>query len=252
DYLVQPGGPPTQDVRALARDGVQMRLRTAVREAVEKDAPVTVTGAHVRRGKAYQRVRVSVEPLKGSRDTEGLLLVSFADEPVRGPRVPAATARREAEEPSVRQLEDELTTTKENLHSTIEELQGSNQELRVANEEVMSANEELQSTNEELQTSKEELQSVNEELNTVNAQLASKVTELEQTNNDLDNLLASTNVPTVFLDVQLHVRRFTPNATRLFSLIPSDVGRPIGDVTQKYADQDLLRDAEAVLVQHTP
>jgi two-component system CheB/CheR fusion protein len=251
DYLLQPGGPPTQDVRALARDGVQTRLRTAIREALEKDAPVTLTGAQVRRGKAYQRVRVSVEPLKGARDTEGLLLVSFEDEPGGRPRVPAA-ARREAEEPLVRRLEDELTTTKENLHSTIEELQGSNQELRVANEEVMSANEELQSSNEELQTAKEELQSVNEEMHTINAQLASKVTELEQTNDDLDNLLASTNVPTLFLDAQLRVRRFTPNATRLFSLIPSDIGRPIGDVTQKYADQDLLRDAEAVLVQHTP
>jgi PAS domain-containing protein len=252
DYLVQPGGPPTQDVRTLARDGVRTRLGTAVREALEKDVPVTVTGAQVRRGKAYQRVHITVEPLHGSRDTDGLLLVSFADESPRGPHTPAAVARREAQKPLVRQLEDELTTTKENLHSTIDELQGSNQELRVANEEVMSANEELQSTNEELQTSKEELQSVNEELNTVNAQLASKVTELEQTNNDLDNLLASTNVPTLFLDAELHVRRFTPNATRLFSLIPSDIGRSIGDVTQKYTDQDLLRDAEAVLVQLTP
>src|SRR6185295_1916758 len=131
-------------------------------------------------------------------------------------------------------------------------VQSSNQELRVANEEVMSANEELQSTNEELQTSKEELQSVNEELNTVNAQLASKVAELEETNNDLDNLLASTNVPTLFLDAELRVRRFTANATRLFNLIVSDVGRPLGDVTQKYADRDLLGDAETVLVQPTP
>jgi two-component system, chemotaxis family, CheB/CheR fusion protein len=251
DYLVQPDGPPTQDLRVLALDGLQVRLRTAVREALDKGAPVTVTGGRVRRGKSYQHVRVSVEPLKGPRDTDGLLLVSFADELARGPHGRAA-ARREAEEPLVRRLEDELTTTKESLHSTIEEVQSSNQELRVANEEVMSANEELQSTNEELQTSKEELQSVNEELHTVNAQLASKVAELEETNNDLDNLLASTNVPTLFLDAELRVRRFTANATRLFSLISSDVGRPIADVTQKYVDTDLLRDAETVLVQPMP
>src|SRR6185295_9896192 len=108
---------------------------------------VTLTGAQVRRGKMYQRVRVSVEPLKGSRDTEGLLLVSFADDSARGSRTPAVATRRGAQKPLVRQLEDELTATKENLHSTIDELQGSNQELRIANEEVMSANEELQSTN---------------------------------------------------------------------------------------------------------
>jgi len=253
DYLVQPGGPPTQDLMALTRDGVQGKLRNAIRQAIEQDAPVTLIGAHVRRAGAYQRVRVTVEPLKGSRDTEGLLLVSFVDEPPRkAPVPPAEAAGGDGQAPLVRQLEQELTTTRESLHSTIEELQGSNQELRVANEEVMSANEELQSTNEELQTSKEELQSLNEELNTVNAQLGSKVTELEQTNNDLDNLLASTNVPTLFLDAQLHVRRFTPNASRLFSLIPSDVGRPIGDITTKYTDPDLLPDAAAVLAGGDP
>ena len=253
DYLVQPGGPPTQDLMALTRDGVQGKLRAAVRQAIEQGAPVTLAGVHVRRGGAYHRVRVTVEPLKISRDTEGLLLVSFADEPSGGPPVPPAiAAASEGQEPLVRQLEHELTTTRESLHSTIEELQGSNQELRVANEEVMSANEELQSTNEELQTSKEELQSLNEELSTVNAQLGSKVAELEQTNDDLDNLLASTNVPTLFLDAQIRVRRFTPNATRLFSLIPSDVGRPIGDITTRYEDPDLLPDAEAVLAGLAP
>jgi two-component system CheB/CheR fusion protein len=247
EYLVQPGGPPTQDVMALARDGVQGKLRTAVRQAIEQDAPVTL-GAYVRRGSAHHRVRVTVEPLKGSRDTDGLLLVSFADEaPGEPPVARATTAASEADEPLVRQLEDELATTRESLRTSIEELQASNQELRVSNEEVMSANEELHSTNEELQTSKEELQALNEQLNTVNAQLGSKVTELEQTNSDLDNLLASTNVPTLFLDGQLRVRRFTPNLTRLFSLIPSDVGRPIAHITTKYADPDLLPDAEAVL-----
>ena len=253
DYLVQPGGPPTQDLMALTRDGMQGKLRAAVRQAIEQNAPLTLAGAHVRRGSGYHQVRVTVEPLKGSRDIEGLLLVSFVDEPPEGPPLPPASAAdSEGQEPLVRQLEQELTTTRESLHSTIEELQGSNQEMRVANEEVMSANEELQSTNEELQTSKEELQSLNEELNTVNAQLGSKVTELEQTNNDLDNLLASTNVPTLFLDPQIRVRRFTPNATRLFSLIPSDVGRPIGDITTKYTDPHLLPDAEAVLAGLAP
>ena len=90
----------------------------------------------------------------------------------------------------------------------------------------MSVNEELQSSNEELETSKEELQSLNEELTTANTQLEGKIAELEATNNDLDNLLTSTNIATLFLDTQLRIRRFTPAATRLFSLIPSDIGRP--------------------------
>ena len=138
------------------------------------------------------------------------------------------------------QLEYELKTTKEDLQQTIED-------LRAANEELMSVNEELQSSNEELETSKEELQSLNEELTTANAQLESKIAELEATNNDLDNLLTSTNIATLFLDTQLRIRRFTPAATRLFSLIPSDIGRPIGDIAQKFTDPDLLSDAAAVL-----
>jgi two-component system CheB/CheR fusion protein len=152
----------------------------------------------------------------------------------------------------VDQLDSELKTTREELRSTVEQLESANEELQASNEEVMSANEELQSTNEELQTSKEELQSLNEELSTINAQLQSKVDELERTNNDLDNLLASTNLATIFLDPRFHIRRFTPAATGLFTLIPSDVGRPLGDVAQKFTDPDLLADAETVLEKLAP
>jgi two-component system CheB/CheR fusion protein len=121
-----------------------------------------------------------------------------------------------------------------------------------ANEEIMSVNEELQSTNEELETSKEELQSLNEELSTVNSQLEGKVRELEQTNNDLDNLLKSTNLATIFLDRQLRIRRFTPAATELFRLIPSDLRRPLSDIAQNFTDESLLPDAGRVLDKLTP
>jgi two-component system CheB/CheR fusion protein len=116
----------------------------------------------------------------------------------------------------------------------------------------MSANEELQSTNEELQTSKEELQSLNEELNTINAQLQSKLGELERTTNDLDNLLTSTNVATIFLDPRLRIRRFTPAATRLFNLLPSDVDRPLSDIVPRFTDPELLPDAATVLEHLSP
>jgi two-component system CheB/CheR fusion protein len=246
-YLVQPTGLPTQDVIVQAREGLQSRLRAALQKAIREDQPVSISSARVQRGKTFCRVKAAIEPLKISKETEGLLLVSFSDES----EVLAAPAAKEssanAEESLVRQLEVELKTTRDDLQSTIEELDTYNEELKAANEEVMSINEELQSTNEELETSKEELQSLNEELATVNNQLESKVAELEATNNDLDNLLTSTGIATVFLDKRFCVRRFTPAATRLFRLIPSDIGRPIGDIAQKFTDPDLQLDAEAVL-----
>jgi two-component system CheB/CheR fusion protein len=207
-----------------------------------------VTGARIRRGDAWHRVRFTAEPLGGSRELEGLLLVWFVDEPQVASPVPEAPGSpSEHDEPVVRQLEDELRTVREDLQGSLEEVQASNQELRVANEEVMSVNEELRSSNEELETSKEELQTLNEELSTVNTELKTNVIELEQANNDLDNLLTSTNIATIFLDTSFHVRRFTPATTRLFNLIPTDVGRSIGDITQRCSDPDLLRDAAAVL-----
>jgi nitrogen fixation/metabolism regulation signal transduction histidine kinase len=111
----------------------------------------------------------------------------------------------------------------------------------------MSVTEEMQSSNEELETSKEELQSLNEELTTANAQLEGKIGELEASNNDLDNLLTSTNIATLFLDTKLCIRGYTPAATRLFGLISSDVGRPISDIAPKFSDPSLLTDAAAVL-----
>ena len=113
-------------------------------------------------------------------------------------------------------------------------------------------NEELQSTNEELETSKEELQSLNEELTTVNAQLEEKVADLERTNNDLDNLLASTHIATLFFDRDLRIKRYTPASTRFFNLIPSDLNRPVADIANKFSDAHPLSDAQQVLDTLTP
>ena len=252
-YLTQPAGAPTDDLLTRVREGLQTRLRALVRQALTDHEPQTVT-VRARRNDAWHRVRVAVEPLKLSGDPEGLLLVSFADEEAKPGPAPEATgsAVTEQDESLVRQLEAELKASREDLQGTIAGMEASNEELRAANEEVMSVNEELQSTNEELETSKEELQSLNEELNTVNAQLQSKIDEVERTNNDLDNLLTSTNIATVFLDGQLRIRRFTAAATRLFTLIPSDVGRPLADITQAFTDPALLTDAAAVLETLTP
>ena len=145
-----------------------------------------------------------------------------------------------------------MKVTREELQSTIEQLESSNDQLKASNEEVTASNEELQSANEELETSKEELQSLNEELNTINARLQEKVGELEGTNNDVLNLLSSTAIATVFLDKELRVKRFTPASTRLLSLIPSDLGRPVADVLRRFEDETLLDDARRVLTELTP
>src|SRR5699024_3786794 len=151
-----------------------------------------------------------------------------------------------------RQLADELEATRNELYSTIGALEESNEELKGSNEEIMSMNEELQSTNEELETSKEELQSVNEELTTVNTELESKVQELEQANDDLSNLFTGTQVATLFLDQALRIKRFTPAIRDLLSLISSDIGRPLADMTLKFSDPELLSDADQVLADLMP
>lgn len=136
-------------------------------------------------------------------------------------------------------LRRELVSARDDLSATIEQLELSNEELKSSNEELLSMNEELQSANEELQTSKEEYQSTNEELETVNAEVRVKVEELNGINADLQNLLASGQVPTVFLDRGLNIKRFTPGAKEVFRLADDDVGRPIDDVKTRFVDVDL-------------
>jgi PAS domain S-box-containing protein len=147
----------------------------------------------------------------------------------------------------IQQLEDDLRTAREDLQAAVEELESSNEELKSSNEELITSNEELQSANEELQTSKEELQSVNEELATVNAELNKKVAELDAAHNDLQNLFASTEIATIFLDRRLRIKKFTPAATALFHLRESDVDRPIVDLAPRFAGTDLLSDVGEVL-----
>jgi len=247
DYLLQPTGVATQDLMSRLRDGLSTKLRGAIRKAI-RDGERPVVIASVRRGDVWHRAQVAVERLAGGGALEGLLLISMVDAPpTTQAAVHAVGAGSEPAEALTRQLEDELEATREELQGSIGDLESSNEELKVVNEEVMSVNEELRSSNEELETSKEELQSLNEELSTVNAQLEDKVTQLEQANNDLDNLLTSTNIATIFLDTHFQLRRFTPAATRVFDLTAADVGRQIGDVVQRGVDPDLPQDSEAVL-----
>ena len=246
-FLVQPRGAPTHNLLALAREGLRSRLRSALSEVVATNATAVVRDAQVKRGRAYEPVRLTIVPAR-SEEAQRLLLVVFEDEH----EAPPSPRGRPRETPLVRHLEEELHATRDDLRATIERLETSNEELKVANEEVVSMNEELQSSNEELQSSKEELQSLNEELNTVNQQLQSKVAELETTNNDLKNLLASSQVATLCLDRELRIKWFSPAARSVLALIASDVGRPINVFGTMLIGETLVRDARAVLDKLAP
>src|SRR5262249_51950874 len=146
-------------------------------------------------------------------------------------------------DPMVLQLEEELRRTKEQLQSTIEQSETSTEELKASNEELQAINEELRSTTEELETSKEELQSINEELINGNNERETKGEETGKINDDLQNLIASTDIATVFVDRAMSIKRFTPHATRLFNLLPTDVGRSLLDITHRLDYQGLAQDA---------
>lgn len=243
DYFEQPTGVPTHDILAQARGGLRIKLRGAIHEAVRSNQRVALSGIQLRLGGTVRSVSVTVEPLDASHVVvDGLWLVSFENESTPGGSGPSVEPDRVQDATVVHQLEHELRSTREDLQQTIED-------LRAANEELMSVNEEFQSSNEELETSKEELQSLNEELSTANSRLEANIQRLAATNDDVDNLLTSTNIATLFLDRQLRIRRFTPAATKLFSLIATDLGRPIEDIAQKFTDPELLPTARVVLDQ---
>jgi len=159
----------------------------------------------------------------------------------------ARAAKDNTKHPRLAELELELRQNREELRNTREQMQTTQEELRSSNEEMQSTNEEMQSTNEELTTSKEEMQSLNEELQTVNAELQGRLDELSLANNDMKNLLNSTEVATLFLDKELKIRRFTTQATKIIKLIPGDVGRSITDLASDLLYPELCDDAREVL-----
>ena len=154
--------------------------------------------------------------------------------------------------PRVAELEQELEATRAELQGAIRSLEISGEEQKAINEEALSVNEEYQSTNEELLTSKEELQSLNEELTALNSQLQETLDRQRTISNDLQNVLYSTDVATLFLDAGLNIRFFTPATEAFFHVIPSDVGRPLADLSSLAVDSALLTDAATVLRTHAP
>lgn len=242
-YLEPASGKVNINIYAMAREGLREALTGVIRKALKDAVPVLLNGLRIGTNGGTQIVNVVVQAMDKPDSLRGRVLIVFKD-------VPTPPKRRSSKgvsgaEQSV--LMQELQQTREALQVTHEEMQTTVEELKSSNEELQSTNEELQSTNEELTSSKEELQSLNEELQTVNAELQSKVEDMTWVRNDMTNLLNSTEIATVFLDNEMQLRRFTPYATKLFKLIPGDVGRPLSDIVTDLDYSQLKEDAQEVL-----
>jgi two-component system CheB/CheR fusion protein len=249
-YLEPAPGLGGMNLFEMAREELSFEISGAVHRAIQSQADVTVDNVRVRTDAGQLLLRLSVRHLAGSEALASLLLVVFEDQPTpRKVRLAKQSSQEDAlhRDAVVAALDKELQYAKYRLQTTVEEMESSLEELKSTNEELQSANEELQSTNEEAMTNKEEMQSLNEELLTLNMQYQAKTEELGQTANDMKNLLDATEIAIVFLDNDLHIKRFTPPVGRIISLLPTDVGRPLAHLTSSLRYEHLLRDVQQVL-----
>jgi two-component system CheB/CheR fusion protein len=241
-FLRMGAGEPSRNVLALVLPELRLELRSALFQVQQGNEGVDCRHIAVALHDHSAIIRMKVQPFRDDDSTESFTLVMFAEVP---PEVAPAPAGAPRDDLVLTQLETELQRTKEQLQETIEHSEISTEELRASNEELQAINEELRSATEELETSKEELQSVNEELITVNYELKVKVEETGKANDDLNNLIASTDIATVFVDSGLRIKRFTPRATDIFSVIASDLGRSLLDLTHRLDYDELADDVSA-------
>ncbi|MDD2852750.1 MAG: chemotaxis protein CheB [Desulfuromonadaceae bacterium] len=247
-YLEPAAGKANWNIFAMAREGLRFDLGSAFQKALRHKETVTVKNLKVVTNGGTQSVDITVQAITDPEALRGMVMIIFTDVTTppekkslhRSKNTPADISRGI-------ETEQELQRCREELQSTREEMQASQEELKSSNEELQSTNEELQSTNEELTTSREEMQSMNEELQTINAEQISKMDELARTNNDMRNLLNSTEIVTVFLDNELHIRRFPPGADKIFKLRHGDVGRPLSEIVSDLQYPDLADVSQTVL-----
>ncbi len=248
-YLEVRPGEASLNLLAMAREGLQFPLGIAIKKAITEDKEVRQERLRVKINGDEQVTNLIVRPLLKDAAMKRLLMVVFEDVPIGKTtrRKRKSASIQDSESSRIPELEQELKSTTEYLQSVLSEKDTYSEELRSLTEEFQSSNEELQSTNEELLTSKEELQSVNEELITVNAELEQKIGESTREVNDMQNLLASTGIGTLYLDSNLNIRRFTPAMIEFMNLIGTDVGRPVSHVVSKTHYDGLFEDATEVL-----
>lgn len=228
-YLEPASGKANMNIFAMVREGIRYELGSAFSKALQQREPVTVRGSLVDAHNYTQTVDMMFMKIEEPEALRGIVMIVFKDVSLL-PKVRRKKSGTLPDSKQMEELEHDLLKSREEARTTREEMQTTHEELKSTNEELQSTNEELQSTNEELTTSKEEMQSMNEELQSVNAEQSTRLEEYLRVNNDMENLLNSTEIVTVFLDNHLQVRRYTTGANRLFKLIPGDVGRPLADI----------------------
>lgn len=266
-YFQPAPGPARNNIVEMAQTGLSLELSAALRTAVQEKAPQICPGIAIHTNDHEVTVDLYVRPAPLEVSEEPSFLVTLVERPraasaaaIRtedaGPAAAEAAAAAPSEQETgysdaaqerIRELEAELQTTRQHMNSLTEEFEATNEELKSSNEELQSTNEELKSANEELETSKEELQSINEEQSTLNAELQAKNKELVHARDDMNNLLAGTQIATLFLDDALCIRRFTPAMQQIMGLRDSDRGRPVGEISVRVEYEHLERDAEKVL-----
>lgn len=241
-YLHMSGGNITRNILKLIRPELRPELRTALYQATQRKTAVSASGLEVDLGDRKETINILVKPVVNMENSQPYFLIIFGIATGKEQEVARIT-----DEPVTKHLEDELARLKTQLRFSNEQHEFQAEELKASNEELQAMNEELRSAAEELETNKEELQSINEELRTVNEELKLKIGETSLFANNLQNLINSTDIGTIFLDRGFRVALFTPAARNIFNLILSDYGRPITDITSRLTYSDLLKDAEAVL-----
>jgi two-component system, chemotaxis family, CheB/CheR fusion protein len=243
-YLEPASGRACFNILDMARPKLKNVLGSAIRKAAGMKQEVVRKGVDIEDNDGSITIDLTVKPVLAYGALRGMLMVVFNDLKKTKPRPkPRAPQKND----TISRLEQELQYTRENLQTTIEELETANEELQSTNEELQSTNEELQSTNEEMETSKEELQSLNEESATVNAELQSRLDELSDANDDMKNLLNSTQIGTIFLDMDMNIRRFTDRVIGLIPLNMSDIGRPVSHFATQLKEFQIVDHALQVL-----
>ena len=242
-FLRFTGGEPTRNLLRVVNPMLRAELRAILYRATETQAIAEVNQVPVEMDNESHLVNIRVSP---ARDIAPHYLLVIFDAHKASLESGKSIKRAAEEDSATGQLERELESVKGRLRDVVEQYEASTEELKASNEELQAMNEELRSATEELETSREELQSINEELTTVNGELKNNVDELGHTNSDLQNLMASTAIATVFLDRDQRITRFTPAAVEIFNLIPTDIGRPLADLAHQLEYPQLRNDADGV------
>ena len=249
-FFLQSGGPPARRVTDLVWPELRDELHSLINRAMEGPEPRLSAFVPVAFDGWPHQIAMLVQQRPAGKDLREQLLVTFLDAGLAPSD--AAPALQEPSSELVRELREKLRQAEQRIESMRDEHFSINEDLRAANEELQSLNEEYRSTTEELETSKEELQSVNEELQTVNNELKLKLDEVSRAHSDLENLMAATDVATLFLDQELRIKRFTPKLGEIFNVKVRDYERPIGDLTHSLQYDSLEQDARRVLANPVP